>query len=718
MVKQLATLCILSFAALFSSWAKAQTIAMPMADRVPDDAVAYIGWAGADSQSKAFQASDLSAFLSHSNLSTVAGGYLTKLWDQLAQSSGDEGAVAGLKKSLPPLWHHPVAIYASNVTISPDGTPDANVALICDAGVDAAELKENLETAIKGEPHLHVVVQDSLVIVSLDHSPTAKDGQSLAEQPGFIGAMKSLQPSPAIAIYVDARMMLQKANESAAANDKASEIWPKVRDALGIDSVKFFALTAGFDGNNWMMASTLDAPNPRTGLLAAIEPKPIDPALLARVPASTGSVSVYNFDLAKLFDTIGQAMVANPDSDRLFHQAAGLATMGLGRNFRQQILAPLGTQWVMYSDARLHSVVLLNHPSDADTASDSMVSAIFGLANLANTQIPGATTQPIVNLDQKTIKGIDLTSAVTKSAAPTFAAKDGILYFGLSADSVVNSASLPAVSTAQDVLHGDNFMGAVQRLGVSNFASFDYSDLPKTAPRAYDNFGSADTLRQIMQMFGIEIPKIELPPLDQFKAHLSPALSVSLADDKGVYSKSISPFPMSTYLLGDPQQSMVGTTTLSAATAVLMPALQRARQQAMSVQLMSNERQILLGLVMYAQAHHGELPPDLGTLVSEGALQKAKLELFLKPGSKTKVPKEIAQGSPQQQTDWVNDNTEFIFLLPGKNLRDLRNVSQMAALVPKDAGTAITRTAVGFVDGHVEMCKPERVQHLLQPDNP
>src|SRR6202012_5727967 len=144
---------------------------------------------------QAYKASDLSAFLDHSNLPQVASDYLAKLWDHIDGHTTDKQAVAGARKALPLLARHPLAIYASNVTINPDGTPNADVAMICDAGSDAAELQSELQSTTENNPHLHVVTQGSFVIVGVDDSAKKVDGPTLANQPGFVATMKSLQPS-------------------------------------------------------------------------------------------------------------------------------------------------------------------------------------------------------------------------------------------------------------------------------------------------------------------------------------------------------------------------------------------------------------------------------------------------------------------------------------------------------------------------------------------
>ncbi len=698
------------------AWLGSSAIAaFPLADHVPGDAVAYVGWAGADSQAMAYRDSDLAAFIDHSNLPDVARQYLPKLWSQLAGPGEHPQEADALKKVLPLLWHHGVAIYASNITIGADGTPDASVALICDAGTDAAELAADLGPLVKGNSQMHITTSDSLVIAGVNVPPDLPPGSTLADNATFIATMKKLQSSPALAIYVDGATILAKAGESAEKDVNAAEIWPKVRDALGIASLKTFAMTAGFDGSNWMSASVLDAPTPRTGLLAVIEPQPIDPALLARIPATAGSVSVFNFDAAKLYDTLGDAMAVRTESDTVFHQATGLATIALGRNFRRQILGPLGPQWVMYSDSTLHSVVVMNHPKKPDDAGDAMVSATFGLVNLANAQL--GKTQPVANAVQAKVKGLDVTSAVTSFASPSFVVNDGILYFGLSPDSVVASATVPTSPPGSDLLHSDGFVAAKKRLGVRKFAAFDYCDLPVTAPRAYDNFGAAGAqIRKLMDLAGVEIPRIELPPIDQIRAHLSPALSVNWADADGIYSKSVSPFPGSTHLLGDPQQTMVSATTISAITTLIAPLIEKSRQKAISVSSMSNERQLLLAMMMYAANHQGVFPADLGSLVSDGEIQGSVLSVFIDPASGQSVPADVAGGTKDQQAAWVNGNAGYVFLAPSQKISQIHQPSETIVIVPKDSDHATQPVPVGFADGHCEITKAARVQQLLHAD--
>jgi hypothetical protein len=241
---------VILFVSIFTDIASlrcvAQTAVFPLAKQVPADAVAYIGWPGTDAESSAYQASSLSALVDHSNLPQLAGEYVPKLWEQLSGQAKDPQAVAALRKAMPILCRHPSAIYLSNVSVSPHGIPHADLAILCDAGGDAAALQLNLSQAVGRNDHLHVFVRDSIVTLGVDDSGSVAPSNSLADAPAFNSAMKSLQQnSPPIAVYLDMKSLLQRADESAAQNPDSSAAWPKIKEALGITDVKTFAMTAG-----------------------------------------------------------------------------------------------------------------------------------------------------------------------------------------------------------------------------------------------------------------------------------------------------------------------------------------------------------------------------------------------------------------------------------------------------------------------------------------
>ncbi len=553
--------------------------------------------------------------------------------------------------------------------------------------------------------------QDSLVLVEAINSQAAIVGPQLADAPDFVANMTPLQASPAIAVYVDAKVILDRVNQIADRIKKAGAQWPKVRDALGISDLKTFTMTAGFDGQRWATASLLKAPGPRKGLLAVMEPKALDPAFLARIPATADSVCVHNFDAALFFDTIAAVMSFDPQSDKIFHQATGLASIALGRNLRRQILAPLGSQWVTYTSRDSHGLVVMNHPNDADGASDSLVSAAFGIINLANSQLSGPDRSSVVDIDQKTVRGVDITSAVTKVAAPTFAVKNKVLYVGLSPDAVVAAANIPDVSAGRDILHSDVFKSAMNGLAPGDGGSFFYSDVSSTAADAYEKFPEEQKqLQKTLKQFDIDLPAIEFPSLGEIKPHLSPIVSVTWADAEGIHSRSVTPFPGCALLMGDSQEMLAATTTASAIGSIARPAIMAERERVRRTQCASNERQLGVAMMLYSKDNHDQLPPDLGTLITS---QDLSATLVLCPSALTKLPPNFDAMLKADKANWINDNSDYVYIGKGLNLSDA-TASRQLIMFEKDAAHGGSGMNLLFSDGSTEFRSAADAKKIIQ----
>jgi hypothetical protein len=216
------------------------------------------------------------------------------------------------------------------------------------------------------------------------------------------------------------------------------------------------------------------------------------------------------------------------------------------------------------------------------------------------------------------------------------------------------------------------------------------------------------SLHDLANNVGVPMPELKLPPLDVLKDQLSPSLSATWADDNGIYAKSISPFPFSAALLGDSQSAITSSGVGAAVTAVLLPALNRSRETAKRVQCASNIRQILQGILLYANDHKGEYPPDLGTLLTDEPLT---LDVFVCPLTKTEIPPEIRNAPKAQQATWVNEHSDYVYHGKGMNVR------KAAAMTPviserEGAATAVGEN-IGFGDGHVEWTSPAQAKKLL-----
>src|SRR5436190_18805422 len=89
--------------------------AQPLADRIPQDAILYVGWAGADSPGPGYANSHLKAVVDASNIPQLLDEALPRLLDQVVKRNGGDKdsaeAMALFRAIAGPMWRHPSALY-------------------------------------------------------------------------------------------------------------------------------------------------------------------------------------------------------------------------------------------------------------------------------------------------------------------------------------------------------------------------------------------------------------------------------------------------------------------------------------------------------------------------------------------------------------------------------------------------------------------------------
>ena len=83
---------VLALIALLSLVAPRGVVAQPLAEHVPQDALVYIGWAGAEHLGPAYQQSNLKAFLDASNIPELVNESLPRLLENLGHQDQDSEA--------------------------------------------------------------------------------------------------------------------------------------------------------------------------------------------------------------------------------------------------------------------------------------------------------------------------------------------------------------------------------------------------------------------------------------------------------------------------------------------------------------------------------------------------------------------------------------------------------------------------------------------------
>src|SRR5690348_4322261 len=81
--------------------------AQPLADRVPGDALIYVGWAGSESMGPGYQGSHLQAVLDASKMSELVNQALPRIVQRIAASDpGAAGPMRMMSGVMAPMWRH------------------------------------------------------------------------------------------------------------------------------------------------------------------------------------------------------------------------------------------------------------------------------------------------------------------------------------------------------------------------------------------------------------------------------------------------------------------------------------------------------------------------------------------------------------------------------------------------------------------------------------
>jgi hypothetical protein len=533
----------------------------PLADRVPADALIYVGWTGADG-CPGYSGTHLQAVVDKSSMPEVFTTFLPQVIRQVGKMNDQAAAVMDqVLSTASPMWHHPTAFYFSGVDYPDGGQPAAvrghhrnpvpRLALMCDAGPDASDLASQINGLLANlppdaEPKPAVTQTGSLVVLSF--TPVEPPASPLSKSPEFNAAMAQCKPvGAAVVAYGDMRRVVAAIDDGVAhgGDPDVSKAWPKIRDALGLAGFRQFAMTAGFDGRDWVEREFASTDGSHTGLQALLDARPLDADLLSVVPQSADRVSAARLDLGAGYDAIHDAIGQfDPDAAQQVDQTIAQINSRAGLNLRRDLIGSLGDQWIGYSDKGvggngIMGMVLVNRLRDPARADSAMMQVSHRLNFLIahEMQNPNVTIQ----FRESTVNGTVLHYLAVPLVTPTWAIKGGYLYVGLYPQVV---AAAVEAKGGPSILTKPAFTAMLRRLGDHPAATVSFVDLPTVAPDAYaDLLGGVRLWLGMGDLFGANAPVMAVPELKQIMPELTPSGAVTWADSAGWHAMTVSPFP-------------------------------------------------------------------------------------------------------------------------------------------------------------------------------
>ena len=565
-----AVVCLLALPAL----------AQPLADRVPSDAMLYVGWQGIGSM-PGYDQSRLKAFLDDSNIPSLMERSMPLLLDRIVREDPNAAEGIGmLRKIFPVVWKYPTALYFAGIDLSNPVVPTPKLALLCKAGEDGEVVRAEMARIIamtQGQAPfpIRAVRQGDIVALIVGYEQDAQaiagSGPNSAKplagtSDRFAQAMAQVQKDSAGVFYVDAEAVMGLINMIVQFNPDpaAQQMWPKIREAIGLDGVKRIVATAGFDGREWATNLFVAAPAPRPGMLKLLEAPPISGELMQSIPGTSTSFAILHADFAKVIEEVRTAASAlDPNARQMMDGILDFARMQLGFDIQADLFEALGDKWAFYHNpAAMGSgplgVTVLNRARHPDLA-EKCIARLQEMVQ-ASAAEKNRKTDPQLYFERSTIDGVDVRYAALPFVTPAWTLKDSTFYFGLYPQTVAMAAS----TRVQPITERPGYQALRKRLGPDAVAGLIYIDLPATSDESYQPVLLLSRgLLGIGDMIGLKTPAITLPSLPKLKAHLAPAGMAAWTDDAGMHVRTISPFPMS------------GVFAMPAAAPAVLPAMAR-----------------------------------------------------------------------------------------------------------------------------------------------
>lgn len=719
---------------LIPAWCLADAPTVPpLADRVPGDALIYVGWAGSQSMGPGYNESNFKAVLDASAFPQLFSDFLPQLIQRIGRQDPKASEVMHLVLTIGgPLWRHPSAFYFGGVDFTGQ-SPLPRVALLCDAGTEAdgllANVNDLMAQAPPDAPPLVARKYGSLVVLSIG-TVTATDDRfaqppanSLAKSATFTAALNQVRhdADTAVVTYVDVQGLVKLGDEvvAKASNPKAAEQWPKLRDTLGLGQLRQAVSSAGFDGKDWLRQGFVGTTGDGKGLAGFFTAGPLSADLLSVVPQSADRMVAGQLDVGELAREIRSGIEQfDPNlGDRLDAAVTRLNTF-FGLDVPKDLLDQLGHEWVMYS-ARdvggpgLLGMVIVNKLKSAEKT-DAALTQVAEHANQAIARLM-RRSEVKVEFRQTTVGDLTIHYLAVPFIAPGWAIKDGNLYLGLYPQ-VISAAADQVTEKKPSILQNPQYLAVQKRLGDHKPAGVAFLNLPQTAPEGYSGLLAISQLYLgFADLYGIHPPAMVLPPLNKITPHLAPSGGVEWSDQTGWHSTSIVPFPGANALSGGNVASAATIGEASLMVSILLPSLNRARETANRVKCASNERQIGQGILLYCNEHKGNYPPDLGTLLK---VEDLGPEVFICPSAGTALPPNIHAMTPDQQAAWVNEHSDYVYV--GKRLKSDAPADRVV-LYEKETDHGGDGMNMLYGDGHVEFQSAQaaqrEIEQLNQQDN-
>ncbi len=393
----------------------------------------------------------------------------------------------------------------------------------------------------------------------------------------------------------------------------------EVLEALGLQNLDAIAGVSGYKGRSLWSETYVEAPAPRTGLLSLMDSEPITLADLPPLPFGMDGFSASSMDCSKLYDVLLDIAytvegMGPPQAAGSVDRALGNIEDTLGFDLKSGVFDHLGNVVCMYGDQRQSFGLGFGLVVEVEDG-DALQKSLEAMMALVQQEARG---EFVVRHVEKHGHEMTLMEVARGIFNPTFSIEGDWMCVGLMPQTVeafllrtdgelTNWEPTSSYQAGFDELPGE----------FTSISSVDprktYRALAGIAPIAYSFMvGGLRQARAFPE--GVEFPftAADLPCAEYVARPLYPNIAVTVVDDNGMRQISRSSAP-AIPIIGE-MTGGSGIAAIAVGTALLLPAVQQAREAARRTQSMNNLRQIGLAMHNYADVY-GHFPE--GTVANE-----------------------------------------------------------------------------------------------------
>jgi len=563
----------------------------PLAERIPADALIYVGWSGLK-EMPGYEGSRTQRLVEAGELGQVVDELLPTLIERIqaeelrAELPPDAADLAGAlvvaKPFLVAMIQSPTALYVgTNVA----GMPMPKLALLCDAGEGAdalvAKLKGLIEDAeLPMQPWIEadegrvlvilglVTPEDKLRLTGMAPGEGQTRAPALAEAEDFTAATEGMVES-AVMVHVNLkgvrelvernrRMLMEQGGYDV--REFFEEAWPVLIESGGLKALTSATVGIGFEDRDFVVDVIVAAPD-RTGALGvAMSPKPLGDAVLDAVPATASHVGAFRFDLAEIYAAgkrfaVGVAAaegLAKAELDRMEAEFFREGQEEIGLHPKRDVIEAFGSDWAVYTDASVGGLApglgsVLVHPMrDGDKAGEQIVK-ILGVIQRALDQEFDRPDQPRFRIREVTVQGVTMKTLPLPGVSPSLAIVDGVLVGGAYPQIVaaaVKRMGGEAGGGAASIRTSPAFRQLVSEVGRDHLVGFKLVDLEAFKSRGYPLLlAGPQLLTGFAELLGADAPAGAAPPVETLSEELAPLQVAMTVDERGWRLRYRTPYP-------------------------------------------------------------------------------------------------------------------------------------------------------------------------------